>query len=159
MFGVGPATRIYLAAGATDMRKGFEGLYGLVRDRQLRTSMRCQASRGNGESFSAEVWFSAFKEGGVPKLAAIIVDVSEEQSATISVSSEPGAELLPVFNQRQIAVLRMVFEGLTNPEIAARLDMTPSAVKNVLKQIFSQAGAKNRSQMVRITLERYRDIL
>jgi len=33
MFGVGPATRIYLAAGTTDMRKGFEGLYGLVRDR------------------------------------------------------------------------------------------------------------------------------
>ena len=33
MFGVGPATRIYLAGGATDMRKGFEGLYGLVRDR------------------------------------------------------------------------------------------------------------------------------
>ncbi len=32
MFGVGAATRIYLAAGATDMRKGFEGLYGLVRD-------------------------------------------------------------------------------------------------------------------------------
>src|SRR5437879_12005708 len=35
MFGMGPATRIYLAAEATDMRKGFEGLYGLVRD-QLR---------------------------------------------------------------------------------------------------------------------------
>lgn len=33
MFGFGPATRIYLATGATDMRKGFEGLYGLVRDR------------------------------------------------------------------------------------------------------------------------------
>jgi transposase len=33
MFGVGPATRIYLAAGATDMRKSFEGLHGLVRDR------------------------------------------------------------------------------------------------------------------------------
>jgi transposase len=31
--GVSPATRIYLAAGATDMRKGFEGLYGLVRDK------------------------------------------------------------------------------------------------------------------------------
>jgi transposase len=35
MFGWGPATRIYLAAGATDMRKGFEGLYGLTRDRLL----------------------------------------------------------------------------------------------------------------------------
>jgi transposase len=33
VFGLGPATRIYLAVGATDMRKGFEGLYGLVRDR------------------------------------------------------------------------------------------------------------------------------
>ena len=33
MFGWGLATRIYLAAGATDMRKGFEGLYGLVRER------------------------------------------------------------------------------------------------------------------------------
>jgi transposase len=33
VFGIGPATRIYLAAGSTDMRKGFEGLYGLVRDR------------------------------------------------------------------------------------------------------------------------------
>jgi transposase len=32
-FGFGAARRIYLAAGATDMRKGFEGLYGLVRDR------------------------------------------------------------------------------------------------------------------------------
>jgi transposase len=35
MFGLGAATRIYLAAGATDMRKGFEGLYGLVRGRLL----------------------------------------------------------------------------------------------------------------------------
>jgi transposase len=33
VFGLGPATLIYLAAGVTDMRKGFEGLYGLVRDR------------------------------------------------------------------------------------------------------------------------------
>ena len=33
MFGFGPATRIYLAAGATDLRKGFDGLHGLVRDR------------------------------------------------------------------------------------------------------------------------------
>ena len=32
MFGYGPATRIDVAAGATDMRKNFNGLYGLVRD-------------------------------------------------------------------------------------------------------------------------------
>jgi len=33
VFGLGPATRVYIAAGATDMRKGFDGLHGLVRDR------------------------------------------------------------------------------------------------------------------------------
>jgi transposase len=32
MFGAGPATKVYVAMEATDMRKGFEGLYGLVRD-------------------------------------------------------------------------------------------------------------------------------
>jgi transposase len=35
MFGLGPATKVYLALGATDMRNGFDGLYGLVRDRLL----------------------------------------------------------------------------------------------------------------------------
>ncbi len=32
MFGLGPATKIYIGVEAIDMRKGFEGLYGLVRD-------------------------------------------------------------------------------------------------------------------------------
>ena len=47
MFGQGPATRIYLAAGATDMRKGFEGLYGLVRDR-----LQCEPLSGHIFVFS-----------------------------------------------------------------------------------------------------------
>lgn len=32
MFGLGPATKIFVGLEAVDMRKGFEGLYGLVRD-------------------------------------------------------------------------------------------------------------------------------
>ncbi len=32
MFGLGPATKIYVGLEAVDMRKGFDGLYGLVRD-------------------------------------------------------------------------------------------------------------------------------
>src|ERR1039457_4627110 len=35
MFGLGGGTRIYLAPGEKDMRKGFDGLYGLVRDQLL----------------------------------------------------------------------------------------------------------------------------
>lgn len=33
MFGLGSATKIYIAIEGVDMRKGFDGLYGLVRDR------------------------------------------------------------------------------------------------------------------------------
>jgi transposase len=32
MFGLGPATKIYIGLEAVDMRKGFDGLYGLVKD-------------------------------------------------------------------------------------------------------------------------------
>ena len=44
MFGLGSATRIYLAAGVTDMRKGFEGLFGLVRDRLSCEPLSCTYS-------------------------------------------------------------------------------------------------------------------
>jgi transposase len=42
VLGIGRATRIYLAPGATDMRKGYEGLYGLVRDR-----LQCEPLSGH----------------------------------------------------------------------------------------------------------------
>ena len=32
MFGLATATRVFVATGATDMRMGFDGLFGLVRD-------------------------------------------------------------------------------------------------------------------------------
>jgi transposase len=47
VFGLSPATRIYLALGATDLRKGFEGLYGLVRDR-----LSCEPMSGHLFLFS-----------------------------------------------------------------------------------------------------------
>jgi DNA-binding NarL/FixJ family response regulator len=92
-------------------------------------------------------WFSTYKENGAQKLAAIIADVTEEQPD--AVPSDParldGAER-PSLNDRQMAVLRLVFEGLRNNEIESRLDMTPSAVKNTLQQLFSKAGVNKRSR-------------
>ncbi len=45
---------------------------------QLRATMQCQGRRDNGESFRADVWFSTYKEGRHPKLAAIIADLGVE---------------------------------------------------------------------------------
>ena len=35
MFGLGPATKVFLGVAPVDMRKGFDGLFGLVRDQLL----------------------------------------------------------------------------------------------------------------------------
>src|SRR5215472_11093837 len=60
---------------------------------QFRASLQCLGHRGNGESFTANVWFSTYKEGAAPKLAAIIADATEEETAGASpaVASPPQA--------------------------------------------------------------------
>jgi DNA-binding NarL/FixJ family response regulator len=59
--------------------------------------------------------------------------------------------------QREQAVLKGVFEGLTNKEIGARLVISESSVKAVLQQLFEKTGVRTRSQLVRIALEKHAD--
>jgi signal transduction histidine kinase len=44
----------------------------------LRTAVKCQGRRENGEIFLAHIWFSAYRSPGGKRLAAIVVDSSEE---------------------------------------------------------------------------------
>lgn len=48
------------------------------RPRQFRTELRCRGKRKNGEVFLAAAWFSTYVTARGPRLAAIIVDLSEE---------------------------------------------------------------------------------
>jgi two-component system sensor kinase FixL len=48
------------------------------RSRQFRTELRCRGRRKGGEAFLAEVWFSTYPTVQGPRLAAIIVDLSED---------------------------------------------------------------------------------
>jgi DNA-binding NarL/FixJ family response regulator len=59
--------------------------------------------------------------------------------------------------QREQAVLKGVFEGLTNKEIGAKLAISESSVKAVLQQLFEKTGVRTRSQLVRIALEKHSD--
>jgi two-component system, NarL family, nitrate/nitrite response regulator NarL len=56
---------------------------------------------------------------------------------------------------REREVLRGIFDGLANKEIASRLEVSESAVKAALQQLFHKTGVRTRSQLVRIVLERY----
>jgi DNA-binding NarL/FixJ family response regulator len=63
----------------------------------------------------------------------------------------------PRLTQREGEVLRAVFEGLANKEIADRLEISESSVKAGLQQLFQKTGVRTRGQLVRIALERFRD--
>lgn len=56
---------------------------------------------------------------------------------------------------RERSVLKAVFEGLTNKEIAANLQISESSVKAVLQQLFDKTGVRTRSQLVRIAIEQH----
>jgi two-component system, NarL family, nitrate/nitrite response regulator NarL len=60
---------------------------------------------------------------------------------------------------RERQVLSFVFEGLANKQIADRLQISETAVKASLQQLFGKTGVRTRSQLVRVALERYRDQL
>lgn len=125
---------------------------------QFRTSMQCRGHRGNGETFLADVWFSSYKDGAKPKLAAIIADVSEEQSPSAPPIASEQQERAAL-SDRELEALRLVVQGLANKEIASRMEISESAVKNTLQQLFAKTEVRTRGQLVRVALERYRDLL
>jgi two-component system nitrate/nitrite response regulator NarL len=66
---------------------------------------------------------------------------------------------LAKLTERERRVLSLIFEGLANKQIADRLQISESAVKACLQQLFAKTGVRTRSQLVRIALEKYRDQL
>jgi PAS domain S-box-containing protein len=129
---------------------------------QFRASMQCRGHRGDGQAFTADVWFSTYKEESSPKLAAIIADVSEEAEiglASAALGAPPETRDLAALNGRETDVLRLLVQGLANKEIAARMEISESTVKNTIQQLFAKTGVRTRSQLVRVALEQYRSAL
>lgn len=65
----------------------------------------------------------------------------------------------PVFNDRQRQVLRFVMEGLSNKEIAWKLQISESYVKAILQSLFQKTGVRTRGQLVRVAFEQYENQL
>jgi two-component system nitrate/nitrite response regulator NarL len=63
------------------------------------------------------------------------------------------------FTDRQRKALRYVLEGLSNKEIAWRLQISESYVKSILQSLFQKTGVRTRGQLVRVAFEQYEDQL
>jgi len=80
---------------------------------------------------------------------AIRVDRRLQRVADVSL---PPRRSRPLTDREQ-RVLRGVFEGLTNKQIAAALQITEPAVKATLQHLFRKTRVRSRAQLVRAVVE------
>ena len=106
------------------------------------------------------------KQGELGELAAAMRTVAAGGSwldrSLAALGEDPAASpqaATPAFNERQRKVLRFVLEGLSNKEIAWRLQISESYVKAILQSLFQKTGVRTRGQLVRVAVEQYEDQL
>jgi DNA-binding NarL/FixJ family response regulator len=82
------------------------------------------------------------------------MDPKTTPQGTAVVDEKPSvsaAHLTP----RERKVLRCVFEGLSNKEMAYQLGVSLSSVKATLQHLFDKMGVRTRGQLVRMAIERF----
>ena len=65
---------------------------------------------------------------------------------SLGVSGRTGPKLLGQLSQREIEVLRLLGEGLTNAEIAARLYISTKTVATHVGNLFAKLQLRNRTE-------------
>jgi len=77
------------------------------------------------------------------------------QALVKSVESEGHQARKNQLSERERDVLKGVFAGSSNKEIASNLKISEASVKSALQQLFVKTGVRTRSQLVRVALEEY----
>jgi LuxR family maltose regulon positive regulatory protein len=74
--------------------------------------------------------------------------VGEPEKAEPSQPRESGSELIEPLSEREIEVLQLIAQGLSNREVGDRLYLTINTVKAHSRTIYSKLGVNNRTQAV-----------
>jgi LuxR family maltose regulon positive regulatory protein len=77
-------------------------------------------------------------------LAAFPID--ELEQADSSQMQAPESELVEPWSERELEVLQLIAQGLTNPEIAAKLCISLNMVKVHTRNMYGKLGVNNRTQ-------------
>jgi len=110
------------------------GVMGVItKNEPAETLVRAVRSVARGEP-----WFDA------EEVAAMVRGREQEEFGPLS-------QQLSV---REKIAVRCLLQGLTNKEIGSELGISEASTKAVLQRLFDRAGVRNRSQLVRVALER-----
>jgi DNA-binding NarL/FixJ family response regulator len=67
-------------------------------------------------------------------------------------STPPNTDLIRALSEREIAVLRLLAQGLSNPEIAQQLFLSEGTVRNYVSSILSKLEVADRTQAALLAL-------
>lgn len=149
------------------MMPGMDGLAGLERMRERHPGVPVVILSGHVNRADVLAAIDAGAQGYIPKTvsgAALVsalrlvldgerylpsVVLAEGDDAAVDAAPSVFASLSP----RESEVLGHLVEGLTNKEIARKLDLQEITVKVHVRNVYRKIGAANRAQAVKIALE------
>ena len=116
---------------------------------------------GARSQLDESAWTEAWEEGRAMSMeAAFEYALSEEEPSTITSSAAPTEQLsTPVsehpvgLTPREVEVLGLVAEGLTNPQVAQTLFLSPRTVQRHLNSVYRKLGVSSRAAATRLALE------
>jgi DNA-binding NarL/FixJ family response regulator len=77
----------------------------------------------------------------------------QASAATAGAPPAAGSSPAPQLTERETEILRLVAKGLTYPQIAERLTLSPRTVQNHVQNTLSKLQLHNKAQLVRYALE------
>ncbi|MFI6316257.1 response regulator [Nonomuraea sp. NPDC050556] len=118
-------------------------------DEYIYDALRAGASGFLLKDVTAERLFEAVRVIAVGEalLAPTVTRRLISEFAALRPASVPSAEL-EALTPRETQVLRLVAEGLSNPEIAVRLSVTEETVKTHVSRVLNKLGLRDRTQAV-----------
>jgi predicted ATPase/DNA-binding CsgD family transcriptional regulator len=105
-------------------------------------------------------WTAAWEEGRTMSMEAAFEYALSEVPSTITSSAAPNEQLsAPVsehparLTPREVEVLGLVAEGLTNPQVAKELFLSPRTVQRHLNSVYRKLGVSSRTAATHLALE------